>query len=140
MQYYLVQVWLPRNKASTPTNSSRVSPSRKCSTTSSTNTNRSDARGSPSFRSASLRANNNIDILSPWRSFESCYGEDESNKGTEGDGIPGAEEETLLCLMPTGIVFEVKVHPDNVISNIKQLAINTVMNNGRYKNHNLGKF
>ena len=64
----------------------------------------------------------NTDFLtSPWSSLESFYDIDDDT---------GISKEDVLCLMPTGIVFEISVHPDNVISNIKQLAIDTAMNNG----------
>ena len=60
-------------------------------------------------------------LTSPWSSLESFYDiEDDS----------GISKEDVLCLMPTGIIFEISVHPDNVISNIKQLALDTAMNNG----------
>ena len=65
----------------------------------------------------------NRDFLTvPWNSLESFYDiEDGNNVSTE----------EVLCLMPTGIVIEINVHPDNVISNIKQTAIGSAMNNGK---------
>ena len=33
--------------------------------------------------------------------------------------------------MPTGIILDISVHPDNVISNIKELAIDTAKNSGK---------
>ena len=55
---------------------------------------------------------------SSWSSSESCY------------DIEDSQEEEVLCLMPTGIILEINVHPDDIISNIKQHAISTAMNNG----------
>ena len=51
------------------------------------------------------------------------------------DDDPGTPKEEILCLMPTGIVLDISVHPDNVISNIKELAIDTAKNSGKYNSN-----
>ena len=69
----------------------------------------------------------NADFLtSPWSSLESFY---------DLDDDPGTPKEEILCLMPTGIVLDISVHPDNVISNIKELAIDTAKNSGKYNSN-----
>ena len=60
-------------------------------------------------------------LTSPWGSTESFLEEEDT-------AIP---KEEITCLMPTGIIFEINVHPDNVILNIKKLVIETAMNNGK---------
>ena len=64
-------------------------------------------------------------LTHPWSSLESFYDIEDDH---------GTPKEEVLCLMPTGIILDISVHPDNVISNIKELAIDTAMNNGRQKN------
>ena len=69
---------------------------------------------------SSLKLNRDF-LTSPWGSTESFLEEEDT-------AIP---KEEITCLMPTGIIFEINVHPDNVILNIKKLVIETAMNNGK---------
>ena len=72
-------------------------------------------------REASGKSNTDF-LTSPWSSLESFY-------DLEDDA--GTPKEEVLCLMPTGIILDISVHPDNVISNIKELAIDTAKNSGK---------
>ena len=78
--------------------------------------------------SSRVAAHGKSDFLtSPWSSLESFYDIEDDH---------GTPKEEVLCLMPTGIILDISVHPDNVISNIKELAIDTAKNNGKIHHQN----
>ena len=79
------------------------------------------SKASSPRRGAHGKASTDV-LTSPWSSLESFYDLEDDH---------GTPKEEVLCLMPTGIILDISVHPDNVISNIKELAIDTAKNSGK---------